>query len=179
MGSSPQPAPPLFCQRCGADGASSSTQGPVAPRGRLRDQGAFCQECWDRWANEAAWHDGVTDPQLPELDPEELAPYEPVACRRCNAPLYLYRTDYDRWVALEHEELPAEDVPDPHRWRLHPVPGYLIAVRVTGDEPSPAPPVHPTHRYRCADPDNRDAIPYQELRTRARAARRRSGSGEQ
>lgn len=176
MGSLPQSMPQRFCQRCGADGAPSSAQGPVEPRGHLRELGDFCQECWDRCANEAALHDCVIDPQLSDLEPEELTQYEPVACERCNAPLHLYRTDYDRWVALEQEELPAGTVPDPHRWRLHAIPGYLIAVRVTGDEPASAAPVHPTHQYRCAQADNRYAIPYQELRTRnAPAAREDNG----
>ena len=175
MGPLPQPVPPNLCQQCGADGAADSGRGSVERRGRVTDRGAFCPDCWERHANEAARQDGVIDPQVFEPDPDDVTHYEPVPCPRCNAPLNLFLTDYDRWVALEHEELPAGSVPDPHRWRLCSAPGYLIAVRVTGDEPSPVPLVQPTHRYRCFGADNSFAIPYQELRARKRG----SGPGEQ
>jgi hypothetical protein len=128
----------------------------VEERGRAVPLGRFCENCWNEYRNLAARADGITNPQLPESDPDELSWYEPPNCPACGVPLHLYRTNYDHWVAVELEPLPAKQVPSLFRWRLKalrarnsPTTIDVIAVRITGIEPTPGEPVLPAHRFHC------------------------------
>ncbi|TJZ54688.1 hypothetical protein FCH28_14685 [Streptomyces piniterrae] len=71
-----------------------------------------------------------------------------------------YPTNYDRWVYLAVEDLPAKDVAPRYRWRLEtirapysPVAVDVVAMRIRGIEPLPSDPVRPAHRAVCLSPD--------------------------
>ncbi|MCQ4084429.1 hypothetical protein NGB36_28575 [Streptomyces sp. RB6PN25] len=73
-----------------------------------------------------------------------------------------YPTNYDRWVYLAIEDLPAKDVAPRYRWRLETIRGRhsrvpvdIVAVRIRGMEPLPSDPVRPAHRAVCLNPDTK------------------------
>ncbi|MCX4236659.1 DUF6083 domain-containing protein [Streptomyces sp. A15ISP2-DRY2] len=99
--------------------------------------------------------DGATAAPRPEPDPDDPSWIEPPVCPECGSLIRLCPTSYDRWVSLDTTELPAKDVPEPHRWRLMRLPDPfhvvtdIVAVRVRGIDPLPGEPVVPAHRMMC------------------------------
>ncbi|WP_246102846.1 DUF6083 domain-containing protein [Streptomyces piniterrae] len=121
---------------------------------------ALCDPCWNAHANQLALEEGATAPPKVEPDPDDVAWYEPPTCGDCGAVVRHYPTNYDRWVYLAVEDLPAKDVAPRYRWRLEtirapysPVAVDVVAMRIRGIEPLPSDPVRPAHRAVCLSPD--------------------------
>lgn len=143
------------CQDCRLEAPS------VAERGRAYPMGVrLCDTCWKRIADELAMEEGATDSPGPVPDPDDCTRFEPPTCRACGAHVMNYPTNYDRWVCLSMRDVPAEDVPAHHRWRLQSVRGTysavpvdVVAVRIRGIDPLPGELVRPAHRAECLSPD--------------------------
>lgn len=128
----------------------------VARRGRLRDQGPWCDGCWARYANELATQDGATDRPWPGPGPDDTTRHEPARCDTCEELVVPRRTDYDRWVHLDLRQHPAEEVPPPHRWIVRGIRARHSAIVVAYVAlpaaccPGPLPErVHCPHRIVC------------------------------
>ncbi|MFI2190528.1 DUF6083 domain-containing protein [Streptomyces sioyaensis] len=142
------------CQSC-------RTSGPtVRERGRVSLMAVLCDPCWNVYANQLAIEEGATAPPQVAPDPDDVTPYEPPTCRDCGAAVRQYPTNYERWVYLAGEDLPAKDVAPCHRWRLETIHGRhssipveIVAVRIRGIEPLPSDPVRPAHRAVCLNPE--------------------------
>ncbi|MGW1779585.1 DUF6083 domain-containing protein [Streptomyces sp. NPDC002143] len=126
-------------------------------RGRIDLMAEFCDDCWNRVANQMASADGATAAPWPEPDGDDVTFLEPPTCARCGRDIRIYPTVYDRWVSLSTAELPAKDVPPRFRWRLTRLPGRhtsvivdVLAVRVRAIAPLPGELVIPAHRMLCA-----------------------------
>ncbi|MFI2036626.1 DUF6083 domain-containing protein [Streptomyces bottropensis] len=135
-----------------------SSNGPdVRERGRIIPLSAeLCDECWHEVANELAVCEGATAAPEAEGDPDDVGWVEPPTCRRCDALVRRYPTNYDRWVELATFELPAKKVAPHHRWRLMrpraantPVVVATVAVRIGAVDPTPGEPVIPSHEFVC------------------------------
>lgn len=142
------------CQSCHMGGPT------VRERGRVSLMAVLCEPCWNAYANQLAVEEGATAPPKVEPDPDHVTSYEPPTCRDCGAMVRHYSTNYDRWVYLAVEDLPAKDVAPRHRWRLETIRGRhssvpidIVAVRIRGIEPLPSDPVRPAHRAVCLNPD--------------------------
>ncbi|MEU4843711.1 DUF6083 domain-containing protein [Streptomyces gilvosporeus] len=120
----------------------------------------LCDPCWNAYANQLALEEGATAPPQAEPDPDDIAWYEPPTCSDCGAAVRHYPTNYDRWVYLAVEDVPAKDVAPRYRWRLQSlqgrhssVPGAIVAVRIRSIEPLPSELVRPAHRALCLNPE--------------------------
>ncbi|MER7619911.1 DUF6083 domain-containing protein [Streptomyces sp. NPDC126503] len=125
-------------------------------RGRVRVVAVLCEECWDRAANDFALDEGATAAPPGEPGPDDLGWIEAAVCPRCGREVRAYRTNYDRWVHLDDEELPPGEVPARFRWRL--MRRYArhtemvvetVAVRVRAVDPWLGEWVVPAHGMRC------------------------------
>lgn len=138
------------CQVCGRG------DGGVEARGRFRVLAVLCDSCWNRVANDLAEDEGATAAPPGERDGDDVAWVEPAACGRCGRPVRVVATNYDRWVSLEWEERPVEEVPARFRWRLRRrfargsgVMVDVVAVRMRGVDPWLAEWVVPAHGMAC------------------------------
>ncbi|QTZ91581.1 DUF6083 domain-containing protein [Streptomyces auratus] len=143
-----------LCQSCHTGGPT------VRERGRVRLMAVLCDSCWNAYANQLAIEEGATAPPQVEPDPDDVTPYEPVTCGDCGAAVRHYPTNYDRWVYLAVDDLPAKDVAPRYRWRLQTIVGRhsrvpvdIVAVRIRGIEPLPSDAVRPAHRAVCLNPE--------------------------
>lgn len=125
-------------------------------RGRISLMAILCDTCWNVQADALAEEEGATAPPRGDPGPDDSTWIEPPTCPDCGAPVEIRRTNYDRWVRLATEDLPAKDVPPRHRWRLvartAPHSSYvvdIVAVRIRGIAPLPSELVRPAHRAVC------------------------------
>lgn len=129
-------------------------------RGRVSLMAVLCDPCWNVYANQLALEEGATAPPKAQPDPDDVTWCEPPTCCDCGAAVRHYPTNYDRWVYLAVEDLPAKDVAPRHRWRLATIRGRhsrvivdVVAMRIRGIEPLPSDPVRPAHQAQCLNPD--------------------------
>lgn len=165
------------CQECGAEDSPVSAGVRVAERGRVNPLCWLCDRCWAVAVNDAAHADGAV--WRPEDDPDDYQLREPPVCGDCGGEVVFYRTNYDRWIALEAEEMPAKDVPSRYRWQVHTyrarystVVVEVIAQRLAGTEPPPGQLVRPAHRFRCPSPDAKAEVRGVRAYDRLRAQQR-------
>jgi hypothetical protein len=145
---------PKACQRC------HSRSPAVRERGRISLMAVLCDCCWNAYANELAAEEGATAPPRVDLGPDDITWHDPPTCDDCGAMVAHYPTNYDRWVYLAVNDLPAKDVAPRYRWRLKTLRNRLpsaaldvVAVRVRGIEPRPSDLVRAAHRAICLAPD--------------------------
>src|SRR5262245_39746931 len=113
-----------ICQRC------EDPDQPASERGYISLMAVLCDRCWNALANETALAEGATDQPPAEFDPDDVTWVEPPTCRECDAQVRHLRTNYDRWIFLAIEDLPAKEIPRRYRWRIQPVPARNSSIPV-------------------------------------------------